>query len=67
MIVNILGTDYTIKLVDSIDGRAGETDFYTKEILISMQDDVPPEYKTKKFKRYAKACVKTRVDTCFFV
>lgn len=54
MIVNILGTDYTIKLVDSIDGRAGETDFYTKEILISMQDDVPPECKTKNLRDMQK-------------
>ena len=29
MIVNILGTDYTIKLVDSIDGRAGRNSIFT--------------------------------------
>ena len=46
MKVNVLGTVYRIKYVTSLDGRGGETDFYTKEIRISEQNDIPAEYKT---------------------
>ena len=46
MKVNVLGTVYKIKYIPSLDGRGGETDFYTKEIRISEQEDVPAEYKT---------------------
>ena len=50
MKVNVLGTVYRIKYVTSLDGRGGETDFYTKEIRISEQEDVPAEYKTDNLK-----------------
>ena len=50
MKVNVLGTVYRIKYVPSLDGRGGETDFYTKEIRISEQEDVPAEYKTNNLK-----------------
>ena len=50
MKVNGLGTVYRIKYVTSLDGRGGETDFYTKEIRISEQEDVPAEYKTDNLK-----------------
>ncbi|WP_270620703.1 hypothetical protein [[Clostridium] innocuum] len=50
MKVNVLGTVYRIKYVPSLDGRGGETDFYTKEIHISEQEDVPPEFKTDNLK-----------------
>ena len=43
MKVNVLGTVYKIKYIPSLDGRGGETDFYTKEIRISEQEDVPAE------------------------
>ena len=46
----MLGTVYRIKYVPSLDGRGGETDFYTKEIRISEQEDVPPEFKTDNLK-----------------
>ena len=48
MKVNVLGTVYRIKYVTSLDGRGGETDFYTKEIRISEQNDIPAEYKIVK-------------------
>lgn len=50
MNVNVLGTVYRIKYVPSLDGRGGETDFYTKEIRISEQEDVPAEFKTDNLK-----------------
>lgn len=50
MNVNVLGTVYRIKYVPSLDGRGGETDFYTKIIRISEQEDVPAEYKTDNLK-----------------
>ena len=50
MKVNVLGTVYEIKYVPSLDGRGGETDFYTKIIRISEQEDVPAEYKTDNLK-----------------
>lgn len=50
MKVNVLGTVYRIKYVPSLDGRGGETDFYTKEIRISEQNDIPAEYKTDNLK-----------------
>lgn len=50
MKVNVLGTVYKIKHIPSLDGRGGETDFYTKEIRISEQEDVPAEYKTDNLK-----------------
>ena len=50
MKVNVLGTVYRIKYVTSLDGRGGETDFYTKEIRISEQNDIPAEYKTDNLK-----------------
>ena len=50
MKVNVLSTVYRIKYVTSLDGRGGETDFYTKEIRISEQEDVPAEYKTDNLK-----------------
>ena len=50
MKVNVLGTVYRIKYVTSLDGRGGETDFYTKEIRISEQKDIPAEYKTDNLK-----------------
>ena len=50
MKVNVLGTVYKIKYIHSLDGRGGETDFYTKEIRISEQEDVPAEYKTDNLK-----------------
>lgn len=50
MKVNVLGTVYKIKYIPSLDGRGGETDFYTKEIRISEQEDVPAEYKTDNLK-----------------
>lgn len=46
----MLGTVYRIKYVPSLDGRGGETDFYTKEIRISEQNDIPAEYKTDNLK-----------------
>ena len=50
MKVNVLGTVYKIKYIPSLDGRGGETDFYTKEIRFSEQEDVPAEYKTDNLK-----------------
>ena len=50
MKVNVLGTVYKIKYIPSLDGRGGETDFYTKEIRISEQEDVPAEFKTDNVK-----------------
>ena len=50
MKVNVLGTVYRIKYVPSLDSRGGETDFYTKEIRISEQKDIPAEYKTDNLK-----------------
>ena len=50
MKVNVLGTVYKIKYIPSLDGRGGETDFYTKEIRISEQEDVPAEYKKDNLK-----------------
>ncbi|WP_395814303.1 hypothetical protein ACG3M1_15660 [Clostridium sp. C45] len=50
MKVNVLGTVYKIKYIPSLDGRGGETDFYTTEIRISEQEDVPAEYKTDNLK-----------------
>ena len=50
MKVNVLGTVYKIKYIPSLDGRGGETDFNTKEIRISEQEDVPAEYKTDNLK-----------------
>lgn len=50
MKVNVLGTVYKIKYIPSLDGRGGETDFYTKDIRISEQEDVPAEYKTDNLK-----------------
>ena len=50
MKVNVLGTVYKIKYIPSLDGRGGETDFYTQEIRISEQEDVPAEYKTDNLK-----------------
>ena len=50
MKVNVLGTEYRIRYVPSLDGRGGETDFYTKEIRISEQEDVPLEFKTDNLK-----------------
>lgn len=50
MKVNVLGTEYGIRYVPSLDGRGGETDFYTKEIRISEQEDVPAEFKTDNLK-----------------
>ena len=50
MKVNVLGTVFKIKYIPSLDGRGGETDFYTKEIRISEQEDVPAEYKTDNLK-----------------
>ena len=50
MKVNVLGTVYRIKYVTSLDDRGGETDFYTKEIRISEQNDIPAEYKTDNLK-----------------
>ena len=50
MKVNVLVTVYRIKYVPSLDGRGGETDFYTKEIRISEQEDVPAEFKTDNLK-----------------
>ena len=50
MKVNVLSTVYRIKYVPSLDGRGGETDFYTKEIRISEQEDIPAEYKTDNLK-----------------
>ena len=50
MKVNVLGTVYKIRYVPSLDGRGGETDFYTKEIRISEQEDVPAEFKTDNLK-----------------
>lgn len=50
MKVNVLGTVYRIKYVPSLDGRGGETDFYTKEIRISEQEDIPAEFKTDNLK-----------------
>lgn len=56
MKVNVLGIVYRIKYVPSLDGRGGETDFYTKEIRISEQEDVPAEFKTDNLKEMQK-CV----------
>ena len=50
MKVNVLGTEYGIRYIPSLDGRGGETDFYTKEIRISEQNDIPAEYKTDNLK-----------------
>ena len=50
MKVNVLSTVYRNKYVPSLDGRGGETDFYTKEIRISEQEDIPAEYKTDNLK-----------------
>ena len=50
MKVNVLSTVYRIKYVPSLDGRGGETDFYTKEIRISEQEGIPAEYKTDNLK-----------------
>ena len=50
MKVNVLSTVYRIKYVPSLDGRGGETDFYTKEIRISEQEEIPAEYKTDNLK-----------------
>lgn len=50
MKVNVLSTVYRIKYVPSLDGRGGETDFYTKEIRISEQEDITAEYKTDNLK-----------------
>ena len=50
MKVNVLSTVSSIKYVPSLDGRGGETDFYTKEIRISEQEDIPAEYKTDNLK-----------------
>ena len=50
MKVHVLGTVYRIKYVPSLDSRGGETDFYTKEIRISEQKDIPAEYKTDNLK-----------------
>lgn len=54
MKVNVLGTEYGIRYVRSLDGRGGETDFYTKEIRISEQEDVPAEFKTDNLKEMQK-------------
>lgn len=38
--VNILGTEYKIMLVPSLNDRGGETDFYTKTIKISELEGI---------------------------
>ena len=65
MKVNVLGTVYRIKYVPSLDGRGGETDFYTKEIRISEQEDVPAEYKTDNLKEMQKCVLRHELIHAF--
>lgn len=65
MKVNVLGTVYRIKYVPSLDGRGGETDFYTKEIRISEQEDVPAEFKTDNLKEMQKCVLRHELIHAF--
>jgi hypothetical protein len=65
MKVNVLGTVYKIKYVPSLDGRGGETDFYTKEIRISEQEDVPAEFKTDNLKEMQKCVLRHELIHAF--
>ena len=65
MKVNVLSTVYRIKYVPSLDGRGGETDFYTKEIRISEQEDVPAEFKTDNLKEMQKCVLRHELIHAF--
>lgn len=54
MKVDVLGTVYEIRYVPSINERGGEIDYYTKEIRISNQEDIPREFKTDNLKEMQK-------------
>lgn len=66
MKVNVLGTVYRIKYVTSLDGRGGETDFYTKEIRISEQNDIPAEYKTDNLKEMQRHVLRHELIHAFY-
>ena len=66
MKVNVLSTVYRIKYVPSLDGRGGETDFYTKEIRISEQEDIPAEYKTDNLKEMQRHVLRHELIHAFF-
>lgn len=65
MNVNVLGTEYRIEYVSQIDGRAGETDFYTKIITISNQEDIPKEFKTNDLEKMQEQVLRHEIIHAF--
>lgn len=65
MKVNVLGTEYRIEYVSQIDGRAGETDFYTKIITISNQEDIPKGFITDNLKEMQKSVLRHELIHAF--
>lgn len=45
MKINVLGTKYKVRFGTMEDGYDGETNFFTKEILISKAEKHPEEYR----------------------
>lgn len=52
--VNILGTEYKIMLVPSLNDRGGETDFYTKTIKISELEGISESELTENKQEFQK-------------
>lgn len=67
MKVNVLGADYDIieLSANQIEGKAGETDFYTKEIKLSDLSDTCAESMTINMSAFKKDVLKHEIIHAF--
>lgn len=65
--VNILGTEYKIMLVPSLNERGGETDFYAKTIKISELEGISESELTENKNEFQKHILRHELIHAFFV
>lgn len=63
--VNILGTEYKIMLVPSLNDRGGETDFYTKTIKISELEGISESDLTENKQEFQKHILRHELTHAF--
>lgn len=67
MKVNILGMEYEIQRLpaDKLEGKAGETDFYTKEIKLSDLSDIPVDIATVNIEAFKRDVLRHEIIHAF--
>lgn len=67
MKVNVLGMEYEIQRLpaDQLEGKAGETDFYTKEIKLSDLSDIPVDIATVNIEAFKRDALRHEIIHAF--